>query len=148
MATKMRFRTDSPHYAELAAKPDKAREWHGDQPERLAEILATPPPQPGDTWRIRWHSPDGQGPIAGYAICCPKCLEVHRWSSANNCTQGLINGVCMHGRSTDGGRLGSCWQWSGNAESNALTASPSLWANGEGACGWHGWLRNGELTVA
>lgn len=143
MITTMNFRTDSAHYAELATNPAKVREWYGDQPDIMAEIEKTPPAQPGDTWRLHWA---GEGDmLAGYAICCPKCREVHRWTSANNCHEQEVDGLCIHERSTNGGQLGSCWQWTGSAEDNHLTASPSLQIH---TCGWHGWLRDGELTEA
>jgi hypothetical protein len=139
---KTNFRTDSAHYAELARTPDKAREYYGNDPATLEEILRTPPAQPGDLWRIHWHSEAEPPPLAGYAIGCPRCLEVHRWTSANNCHEGEVDGLCVHERSQNGGRLGSCWTWTGSAEEGTLTASPSLLNN---QCGWHGWLRNGEL---
>lgn len=155
MTTRMRFRTDSEYaageHAKLLAggKPwscanegytcDYHREWWA----------STPPAEPGDTWRVRWH-PDGEaktrgeeGPIAGYSICCPKCRQTHNWSTANNCASkreregGWIS--CDHSGK------GSCWTWSGSAEEGTLSASPSLFANGEGACGWHGFLIDGEL---
>ncbi|GAQ23928.1 hypothetical protein DEIGR_400061 [Deinococcus grandis] len=33
----------------------------------------------------------------------------------------------------------------GSVETGDLTLTPSLWHNGEGQCGWHGWLQNGEF---
>ncbi len=140
---RMNFRTDSSHYAELGAEPEKAREWYADQPDVLAEIECTSPAQPGDTWRLTWAGEGEQ--LSGYAICCPRCKEVHRWTTANNCHEEEVGGLCVHERTTQGGRLGSCWQWTGSAEENRLTAHPSLMSN---ACGWHGWLRDGELTEA
>ena len=35
---------------------------------------------------------------------------------------------------------------SGSVEAGDLTLAPSLWHSGEGQCGWHGWLRNGEFV--
>lgn len=141
---KTTFRGDSWHYAELAGNPDKARELYGDNPEALAEILATPPARPGDLWRIKWHSPGTWPvPLAGYAIGCPRCGAVHCWTSANNCHVEEVGGLCVHERSQNGGRLSSCWTWTGRAEEGTLTASPSL--QDLGACGFHGWLQNGIL---
>lgn len=34
---------------------------------------------------------------------------------------------------------------SGSVATGDLTLTPSLWHNGEGQCGWHGWLQNGEF---
>jgi hypothetical protein len=142
--TKTRFRTDSAHYAELAATPDKAREYYANDPATLEVILRTPPPEPGDLWRITWHAPEGEpSPLAGYAIACPRCREVHRWTTANNCHVEEVGGLCVHERSQNGGRLGSCWTWTGSAEEGTLTATPSL--HNSGGCGWHGFLTNGEL---
>ena len=122
MHTKMRFRTDG-FWFDPEVKDDR------------------PAPEPGDTWAIHWHGGgDGliRGPLAGYAICCPKCRAIHHWTTANNCSS-LKPGSASCGHSGSG----SCWQWSGSAEGNALTASPSLHASG--SCGWHGWLKNGIL---
>jgi hypothetical protein len=140
---KIRFRNDSPHYAELAGNPEKASEWYKDDAETLAQISATPPAMPGDTWRLTWAGESDPAPLAGYAICCPRCREIHYWTTANNCHEEEVDGLCAHERSTNGGRLGSCWQWSGSAEEGTLTASPSLQSL---LCGWHGWLRAGELV--
>jgi hypothetical protein len=101
-----------------------------------------PPAQPGDIWRLRWYKQGGEGPIAGYAICCPKCGEVHHWTQAANCARTVDTSsgvkVCAHSGT------GSCWTWTGSAEEGTLTADPSLHASG--ACGWHGWLKNGVLA--
>ena len=108
-----------------------------------------PGPEPGDTWRIHWyHQVDGvqvNNRLAGYAICCPLCKKVHNWTSANNCSQKrlLVSGQsCAH---IDAGT--SCWTWSGSAENNKLTASPSLHCDASvGGCGWHGHLIDGVLV--
>jgi hypothetical protein len=142
--TKIRARTGSPHYAELAANLDKAREVYGDRHDIFTLITQTEPAKPGDTWRLTWSERGGN--LAGYAICCPKCKQVHYWAQANNCTADVRNGVCKHARATDGGELGSCWQWTGTAEDGTLTAQPSLFASGVGECGYHGWLSDGVLT--
>lgn len=106
------------------------------------------PAKPGDTWRLRWSSPDyphgDVGPLAGYAIGCEKCGGVRYWTTANNCAsrRALPGGgfTCDHeGKS-------SCWDWTGSAEDGTLTAKPSLQDLGD--CKWHGWLTNGELAPA
>jgi hypothetical protein len=149
VSVRMRFREDSItaaeyHARELRGNPvtphecdDPACEWN---PEAYRKI---PPAEPGDTWRLTHWRKEGNGPTAGYAICCPRCRQVHYWASANNCAskRQLESGgrVCDHtGKS-------SCWDWGGSAEEGTLTGSPSLFANGEGACGWHGYLRAGAL---
>lgn len=103
-----------------------------------------PKPQPGDTWRIYWYHLDEEGNqindwLAGYAICCPKCLKVHHWTTASNCPRTPEG--CAHEKAHT-----SCWTWTGSAEEGTLTASPSLFSvEALGGCGWHGWLQNGEL---
>lgn len=145
----MNFRTDSEYYATckvFACNDDGTLKATAEadlaflSAEDRAATLATDLPKPGDTWRLEWHS----GPFAGYAICCPKCKRIHHWDSANNCADGVINGICKHRRTEDGGQLGSCWVWSGSAEDNSLSAQPSLHVSL--GCGWHGWLTNGVLT--
>lgn len=37
---------------------------------------------------------------------------------------------------------------SGSAERGDLTLTPSLWHNGKGGCGWHGWLQGGVFRTA
>jgi hypothetical protein len=140
---KMRFRTDQSYDYYIRALIETAEnplDFVRDKNE-LKRIKKLEPAKPGDTWRIKWHSTDT---VAGYIICCPKCLQLHHWTTANNCSKDVKDGICVHSRSTDGGELGSCWEWTGSAEENTLTASPSLHASG--ACGYHGWLRNGILT--
>lgn len=138
--TRTRLRTDSAHLADDAARVDRGVEplWHNaDDPELLAMHVA----MPGDTWRVRWHKEGGEGPIAGYAICCPKCREVHWWTGALNCGTRKSDGVCAHSG------VASCWEWTGSAEAGTLTASPSLHClSDRGGCGWHGWLKDGVLT--
>jgi hypothetical protein len=134
--TRIRFRSDSSHVADLRAvgkaRPDYigAEEWD-----------AVAAAQPGDTWRVHWYKEDAdgnsmEGPFAGYDICCPGCRRVHAWTTALNC----LPKPCPH----EG--KGSCWQWTGSAEEGTLTASPSLYSVKEkGGCGWHGFLANGTL---
>ncbi len=157
----MRFRSDGAFAAD-----DMASLQRGEPRlfcHTLAELHGIEPAQPGDTWRLRWgnterradgmrHAVPGDGPIAGYAICCPKCLHVHHWDTAANCPktvpyaftapdgQQYSGAVCAHSS------VGSCWNWSGSAESNLLTAQPSLYCvEALGGCGWHGFLTNGVL---
>jgi hypothetical protein len=142
MPTRIHFRSDSWHIADLRAQGEPwvpYLDWM--TPEQYA---AVPPASPGDTWRVRWHGGvdnPGGGPIAGYAICCPQCGRVHTWTGANNCSQKRPDGYCIHNGT------GSCWVWTGSPEAVTLTASPSLHAPTElGGCGFHGWLQNGILT--
>jgi hypothetical protein len=135
-----RFRTDGFHIADLKAQGKAREEWFE---ATLWDPI--PPAELGDVWRIHWakcndagHTIDG--PLAGYAIFCPKCHTVHCWTTATNCAQ-KAGTSCPH----EG--TGSCWTWSGSAESGTLTASPSLHCVLElGGCGWHGWLNNGEMS--
>lgn len=131
----MRFLTGGSHIADLKA----AGETNGADFYEQALWDATPTAVPGDVWRVRWARTIGtnaDGPIAGYAICCSLCLRVHWWTTALNC----LPKPCPH----EG--VGSCWTWTGSAESNLLTASPSLHCLKEkGGCGFHGWLQNGIL---
>jgi Family of unknown function (DUF6527) len=164
MNARMRFRTDSPWIAAAKAKGRTfEQEYDGDvgdgwapTPEARAIWDATPLPEPGDTWRVRWYGSDA---MAGYDICCPKCREIHGWTTATNCgsrralpeweytdpTTG-VKSMKPGGFTCDHSGVGSCWNWQGSAEDNAMTASPSLWCQEEkGGCGWHGWLQNGEM---
>lgn len=142
----MRFRTDNSTSAEIhgmraVGLPLMAELAYRAAHDRLEDV---PPAEPGDTWEVRWYgkgrsgTPEYvEGPIAGYAICCPKCRQVHRWTGALNCQPRDEHGSCRHSGK------GSCWAWTGDAAAGTLTASPSLHATG--ACGWHGWLQNGDL---
>lgn len=152
---RMRFRDDSWWAAEAAARrargrPDpKCECGREDCIYSAAWWMKTLPARPGDTWRSRWALTIEQkarglteGPIAGYAICCPVCLDVHAWTSATNCAQ-MIPGkpYCAHSGT------GSCWNWTGSAEDHFLSASPSLWSvPDKGGCGFHGFLTNGWLS--
>lgn len=160
----MRFRTDSAHIAELKRQGKTFEEsTFSDWPTR-EEWDATPAAEAGDTWRVRWGVTVDQraagmteGPIAGYAIACIKCKEVHGWTTALNCepkipwshswtdSEGVAHASsgtkCVHSG------VGSCWQWTGSAEANTLHASPSLHSVLEkGGCGYHGFLQNGILS--
>lgn len=158
MPVPMRFRTDSAHIAELKRQGKTLEESTFGGWPTLEEWNAVPPAAPGDTWRTRWYKAGTEeGPIAGYAIACSRCLETHRWTSALNCepkipwsvswvddqgvTQTSSGTHCQHSG------VGSCWIWTGSAEANTLHASPSLHALKEkGACGYHGFLQNGVLS--
>lgn len=149
MEVKMRFRTDGWNWAEMKRVGTGVSDlelkefgWDADAYNN------TPPAEAGDVWRIHWHKEGGEGPIAGYAIACIKCDQVHSWTTANNCEPKIehkfkdVNGneqtytTCTHSG------VGSCWVWTGSAEDNMLTASPSLLSN---ECGFHGHLQNGIL---
>lgn len=145
MPTRIRFRTDSAHDAEEHSRLLRGLELRWTNPGVEEDhVRLTPPAVPGDTWVVRWYKQDAenhQGPIAGYAICCPKCQEVHRWTTALNCGSKLPSGSCAHSGN------GSCWTWTGNAEDGTLHAAPSLWCVADrGGCGYHGHLHNGVLT--
>lgn len=140
---RIRFRTGSMFKAEDAARVARGEETKWFEREELAGVE---PAQPGDCWRSRWAVTVDQqaagmteGPIAGYDLCCPKCLAVHHWGTARNCSQ-KVGDYCVHYG------VGSCWNWTGSAEDGTLSASPSLHCDiSIGGCGWHGYLTNGEL---
>jgi hypothetical protein len=149
---RIRFRSDNRYIAEQKAL--------GRGFERVASWAtrdlfdATPAAEPGDIWRVYWYSleaPGHLGPPAGYDICCITCRRVHSWNTATNCasrkpireegTGKVIGYTCAHSG------VSSCWQWTGSAEEGTLTASPSLYSREDlGGCGYHGFLRNGEIT--
>lgn len=142
----MRFRTDNAYIADRKAQGRGfilVAGW-----ATIDEWLQTPPAQPGDTWRVHWHDNDAvdkQGPLAGYDIFCPRCKKLHAWTTAHNCAsrRALPGG----GFTCDHSGKGSCWTWSGSAEQNLLSASPSLHSDpAHGGCGFHGHLTNGELS--
>jgi hypothetical protein len=141
---RIRFREDSPLKADDAARLGRDHKTLWFEPSELKGV-------DGDCWWVGWYTPDGSNRRAGYAICCPKCAQVHHWTTALNCGQKVVrNGVevCVHSG------VSSCWTWTGSARRGTLTAQPSLHSIDEGkahldegyGCGWHGWLTNGELT--
>jgi hypothetical protein len=136
---RIRFRTDAMF---KAADASRLARGLGTLWLKREEIGDVEPARPGDIWRVRWmetlddRAAGRQGPIAGYDICCPKCLEVHSWTTASNCAQ-RSGDTCAHSGK------GSCWTWTGKPEDGSLSASPSLHASR--ACGWHGYLTNGLL---
>lgn len=147
MGLQIRFRTDDSNHVQMRMKGTAWADHLGVSQETY-EALS--PALPGDTWRLRWYAEHGEGPIAGYAIWCPKCNDLHHWTTATNCRQGGQEHsykdeagtehryyVCGHSG------VGSCWQWSGSAEDGTLTARPSLLCH---TCGFHGWLTNGVLS--
>lgn len=143
MPTPIHFRTDSWHESQMRLKNDDKTidGWDFYSFEERNRIKVTPLPKAGDTWRVRWYRPVGEeeGPVAGYAICCPKCGDIHAWTTAINCTSPRENGSCSHSGT------GSCWTWTGSAEDGTLTANPSLLVVTP-ECGYHGWLQNGVLS--
>jgi hypothetical protein len=151
MPARMRFRTDGVHVAADAARlaRGKPMEWH--RPSDLWLVSRVPPAQPGDCWRVRWHGSDA---IAGYALGCVKCGDVHYWTTALNCSQPKRSytyvdrdGTTKTGYADYHSGNGSCWTWTGSAEGGTLTASPSLHCLADkGGCGYHGWLQNGILS--
>lgn len=152
MGVRMRFREDGADEAERHARSlagEKVYECDCDNPECTSKRVSwekVPPSEPGDTWECHWYRPKGepQGPIAGYIICCPRCRKLHYWTSANNC--GSKRKLDGGGWTCDHSGKSSCWTWTGSPRDGTLTGSPSLFANGEGHCGWHGHLRNGEMV--
>lgn len=154
MPVKMRFRSDPLEFASYKAAgitPDKLNDFGGFSPGEIEAYERFEPAQPGDTWRIRWYQEGGGGPVAGYAICCPRCRKIHHWSIATNCSgqktahqytdskgQARIYETCEHSGKA------SCWDWTGSAEEGTLTARPSLHCTAPD-CGWHGWLTDGVL---
>lgn len=133
-AVRIHFRSDNWHVAQMRFKETP---WENYITWMTKEDFdATPLPSPGDIWRSNWYKEGGEGPIAGYVICCPTCGDVHPWTTATNC-EPKVDGVCRHSGTS------SCWDWIGSAEEGTLSASPSLLCH---TCGYHGWLRNGELT--
>lgn len=149
---RIRFRTDG-----FFAADDAAAQARGDKMQwyrTVEELENTPPAVPGDCWRSRWYRAAGEeGPVAGYAICCPKCLHVHAWNQAHGCTfnprtYDYIDNDGVTHTSTVCGHSGqsSCWNWTGSPEEGTLSATPSLHcAEALGGCGWHGHLTNGVL---
>ncbi len=159
---KMRFRNDGWHYADLKANGwtlEKYHSWGEITGEDRKEWDAVPPAERGDVWRVHWHGGgDGSvpGPIAGYAFCCPQCGHVHTATSSGNCGQKIQKTykdkdgkdvpftTCTHSG------VSSCWNWSGSAEDNVLTCTPSILVTEDkyepGGCNWHGFLTNGVFT--
>lgn len=135
----MRLRADSVHLAGwhrallLGALTRKdGEDW--------SHTLGVPAAQPGDVWRVQRQDDSGGLHFVGYALTCPKedCDQgVHFWDHAWDCPQR-----------TDP-LAPPCWTWTGSPEAGDLTANPSLHVLAEkGGCGWHGWLRNGEMVLA
>lgn len=158
----MRFRTDGWHYADLKANGWTWERYAAcfDESDDVAAIKrewdAIPPAQKGDVWRVFWyHDENGQqvdDRIAGYAICCIVCGQVHAWTSAGNCSQKVKRSYVDSGGKTveydscAHSGVSSCWNWSGSAEEGTLTATPSLMVIPGHGCSYHGWIRNGEIT--
>lgn len=145
-SVRIRFRSDNWHYVSMRTNGADWVDYIGLPKE---EYEALPLLQPGDIWRSHWRGEAGN--LAGYAICCPTCKEVHPWTTATNCSFNLTEHtykdkdgndksykVCGHSG------IGSCWDWTGSAEEGTLSANPSLLCH---TCGYHGWLKNGELTA-
>ena len=153
MGLRMRFRTDSYYWADMKARGTDAHGVGGYTAKDLADFDEGPAAARGDVWRIRWYREDGNGPLAGYAICCPKCGFVHVFTTAGNCEVGRHE-VKYQGNdgkehsyySCQHYETGSCWVWTGSAEDNTLSAAPSLAITV--GCLWHGWLENGEFRDA
>jgi hypothetical protein len=160
MPVRIRFRTDSAFKADdtaARARGEKLQWFHAEE----LDVDPVPPAEPGDCWRVRWGGtqwPEGQGPIAGYEICCIKCKHNHAWCTSTNCQPRVpwsvswVDSETGETRTSSGTKclhegVGSCWQWTGSPEAGDLTASPSLWSVLEkGGCGYHGFLQNGILS--
>jgi len=81
MSVRIRFRSDSWWIAQCKFKGTVHADYMASSRD---EWDAVPPPQPGDIWRSHWHGDEHA--LAGYAICCPKCGDVHTWTTATNCS--------------------------------------------------------------
>jgi hypothetical protein len=156
MEVQMRFRTDGWHFADM--KSHGTEYVWGDK--EVFDI--TPTAEPGDVWRIHWaaagtdgvidsvRDKDLVGPLAGYAICCIKCGHVHVWTTANNCSSPVektykdSDGNDKTYKSCIHSGTGSCWNWTGSAEDNTLTATPSLQCL-QPDCNFHGFITNGVV---
>lgn len=133
----MRLRTDSLHIAGWRRSAALgAREVKGNDVFTNPDYADVEPAQPGDVWILR----NRNGGITGYGLTCPNeaCTQgAHPWDHAYNCPV----------RSEPDAP--PCWTWTGSIEDGTLTASPSLHVMAElGGCGWHGWLRDGEMVPA
>jgi hypothetical protein len=129
-------------------REDDSKDWAPDYLAYLSDSKAEEV-KPGDVWEFR--KVEGEKAtqtyrlkgnehltVVGYGLWCPneRCQEgMHVWTHASDCKAPF--GPCKHGGP-------SCWNWSGTIEDNDLTGQPSLWANHPG-CGWHGFLRAGEM---
>lgn len=157
---RMRFRTDGSHYADLKTYGHTFDEYYKGAPSVLNNSESrkcweeSPKAEPGDVWRIRWSKEGGDGPVAGYAICCIKCGHVHHWTTSRNCSQKVTRsyvdtntGQTVEYESCVHNGEGSCWQWSGSAEDGTLTASPSLLViqSEDQPCNFHGHLVDGDI---
>lgn len=125
-------------------REDPGANWHQPYLDQLADPTFEAA-QPGDVWRIFWGKPEGEElPLAGYVLTCPNlsCADgAHAWTTASNCPAAQGERCAHYG-------IGSCWTWTGSPEAGDLSASPSLYCTLPLGCGWHGWLRNGEMSPA
>lgn len=128
-------------------REDDSKNWDPDYLAYLSDPKAEEC-KPGDVWEFR-DLGDGtqtyrrkghtKAPVIGYGLWCPneRChYGMHVWTHASDC-KADAGKPCKNGGP-------SCWNWEGTIEDNDLTAHPSLWANHE-SCGWHGYLRHGEM---
>lgn len=134
----MRLRADSFHIAGWKRAHD-LRGCRDDGDSHVAHdprYSAIDPAEPGDAWALR----NRNGDVTGYALTCPNeaCDQgVHPWDHAFDCPVRAADDAPP------------CWTWTGDVESGTLTATPSLHVLKEsGGCGWHGWIRNGEMVPA
>jgi hypothetical protein len=134
----MRLRADSLHIAgwkRSAALGARIPDPHDDV-YMNADYAGIPPAEPGDVWIL--HNRNGE--VVGYGLTCPNeaCEQgAHPWDHARDCPVRTAPDAPP------------CWTWTGSIEDGSLTASPSLHVVKEwGGCGWHGWLRNGEMVPA
>lgn len=136
----------------LGASPDPATDHERNWADHFLKMLANrefEEAKPGDVWEVRQDPRDGRTQtvrldpawtVIGYVLTCPneQCSEgVHQWTHARDCKAPFEN--CKNGGP-------SCWNWEGTIEDGDLTGNPSLWASADlGGCGWHGYLRHGEM---
>lgn len=134
----MRLRTDSLHVAGWKRSADLGARavQSADDVSTLTDYANIEAAQLGDVWEIHNQA----GAIVGYGLTCPnvRCDQgAHAWDHAFDCP-------IRYQPDAPG-----CWTWSGSVADGTLTASPSLHVLEErGGCGWHGWLRDGEMVPA
>jgi hypothetical protein len=136
----------------LGAVPDPLADAETDwDPDWLEFMRSGDEAKPGDVWVVRstghgrtYRADQGDaGPIVGYGLVCPAehCSSgVHIWDHASDCPGRYQGGVCKNGGP-------GCWTWTGRPEDDTLTGNPSLLIRAEGGgCGWHGYLRDGQMV--
>ena len=76
----------------------------------------------------------------GVLFLCPKCF------ADNKGPVGTHSVICwFRGVSPEIDPAPGRWQATGTSMDD-LTLSPSVWLSGEGGCGWHGWVKQGDAV--